>query len=271
VKQIGTLAMHAINRGLQFFFGCYFTLQSGFLCAQELNQLQYITENYPPFNYEEGGVLRGEAVELLIAASALAGSPVYARDILLQPWARAFHNALEGPKRVLFSTTRTPEREALFKWAGPIGTNHIVLVGKKASNIRLDDIRQLDRYRVGAVRDDVGELFLRDLHLEKTIITLGVQPESIAKMLQSGRIDLWVYGESSAFNLLKNIGAKRQDYEVIRTLKSLELYYAFSADVSDALVKQLQDAIDSIKGEPTHPEITPRKSQLYPPQDTPPT
>ena len=232
--------------------------------AQELNQLQYITENYPPYNYEENGVLRGEAIELLIAATALAGSPVHARDVLLQPWARAFHNALEGPNRVLFSTTRTPEREALFKWAGPIGTNHIVLVGKKARHIRLDELTQLDRYRVGAVRDDVGELFLRDLHLEKTIITLGVQPESIAKMLESGRIDLWVYGESSAFNVLKQIGAKTQDYEVVHVLQTLELYYAFSADVDEKLVQQLQAAIDTIKGASPQPTITPKKSQLYP-------
>lgn len=252
---------------LLYLLACIALLGAPRLNAQSLNQLEYITESYPPYNYEENGMVRGEAVELLIAATSLAGSPVLARNILLQPWARAFHNALEGPNRVLFSTTRTPEREALFKWAGPIGTNHIVLVGKKARGIRIDSLSQLDRYRIGAVRDDVGELSLRELHLEKTIITLGVQPESIAKMLQSGRIDLWVYGESSAFDVLKSIGAKLTDYEVVYVLKTLDLYYAFSADVDDALVEQLQDAIDTIRGKQVTPQITPRKTQLYSPQN----
>lgn len=92
-------------------------------------------------------------------------------------------------------------------------------------------------------------------------------------MLQSNRIDLWIYGESSAFNVLKRTGADLADYEVVEVLKSLDLYFAFSADIDDALVKQLQNAIDTIKGavpaesapaEPT-PEKTmaPSKSQLY--------
>ncbi|UTA47192.1 transporter substrate-binding domain-containing protein [Simiduia sp. 21SJ11W-1] len=229
-----------------------------------MNELEYITENYPPFNYEEQGVLKGEAVELLIAATALAGSPITARDILMQPWARAFHNVLEGPNRVLFSTTRTPERENLFKWAGPIGSNHIVLVGKKSRNITLNDLADLNKYRVGAVRDDVGELFLRDLQLEKTIITLGVQPESIAKMLQSNRVDLWIYGESSAFNVLKRTGATPSDYTVVKVLKSLELYYAFSRDVDDRLVQELQAAIETIKGaQQTPTQAKSVQSQLY--------
>ncbi len=258
-----------IFKSLSFTLLLTVSLASPLAKSQTLSDLQYITENYPPFNYEEQGVLKGEAVELLIAATALAGSPVNARDISLQPWARAFHNALEGPNRVLFSTTRTPEREALFKWAGPIGNNHIVLIGKKSRNIKLNSLQELDHFRVGAVRDDVGELFLRDLRLEKTIITLGVQPESIAKMLQSGRVDLWAYGESSALKLLKQIGAKASDYEVVYVLQSMELYYAFSADVDDALVKQLQDSIDTIRGLHPTSEFKPQKSQLYLQPDSP--
>lgn len=241
--------------------------------GETLADLEYITENYPPFNYVEGGVLRGEAVDLLLSATALSGNPIRARDISVQPWARAFHNALEGPNRVLFSTTRTPERERLFKWAGPIGSNHVVLMAKKSSNIKLNSLKELERYKVGAIRDDVGKLFLRELHLEKSIITLGVQPDSIAKMLQSGRVDLWAYGESSAKDTLKKIGAKVADYEVVRVLKTLDLYFAFSQDVPDKLVAEFQQAIDTIRGgEAQHnAPAEARDSQLYKPREQPDT
>ncbi|BFM10510.1 transporter substrate-binding domain-containing protein [Simiduia litorea] len=244
---------------------CLTILWSAPLFAVELDELEYITENYPPFNYVEGGVLRGEAVELLIAATALAGHPIIAKNIQVQPWARAFHNTLEGNNRVLFSTTRTAERENLFQWVGPIGQNHVVLIAKRSRGIKLKSLDGLDRFKVGAVRDDVGELFLRELHLEKTIITLGVQPDSIAKMLESGRIDLWAYGESSALQTLKSIGANPRDYEVARVLRTLDLYYAFNRDIEPRLVKQLQAAIDTIKGDEANKmkEFKSRNSQLY--------
>lgn len=254
-------------KSIRIWYWCCITLLAlpALSHSDTLADLEYITENYPPFNYVEGGVLRGEAVDLLLSATALSGNPIRARDISVQPWARAFHNALEGPNRVLFSTTRTPERERLFKWAGPIGSNHVVLVAKRSSNIRLDTLAELERYKVGAIRDDVGELFLRELHLEKSIITLGVQPDSIAKMLQSGRVDLWAYGESSAKDTLKKIGAKISDYEVVRVLKTLDLYYAFSQDVPDKLVAELQAAIDTIRGGEAmnRAPAEARESQLY--------
>lgn len=238
------------------------------VAGPQLNQLEYITEDYPPFNYVEDGRLKGIAVELLVAATALAGSPVQVKDIRIQPWARAFHNTLEGPSRVLFSTTRTAARETLFKWVGPIGSNHVVLLAKKSRAIRIDNLQQLNHYRIGAIRDDVGELFLRDLHLENAIISLGVTANSIAKMLQSDRIDLWAYGESSALQTLTSIGAHSDDYHVVYILKTLELYYAFSRDVEDKLVNQLQIAIDQLRAlninKPSR--IIPKASPNSPPE-----
>ena len=36
------------------------------------------------------------------------------------PWARAYTYGLEKPQHCVFSTSRTAEREALFKWVGPV-------------------------------------------------------------------------------------------------------------------------------------------------------
>lgn len=263
---ITVIGQRLITGPFTFLFFLLFTLPIALTAhALELDELEYITENYPPFNYVEGGVLRGEAVELLISATALAGHPITARDIAVQPWARGFHNTLEGRNRVLFSTTRTPERENLFQWAGPIGENHVVLIAKRKREIKLNNLDALDKFKIGAIRDDVAELFLREMRLEKAIITLGVQPDSIAKMLQSDRIDIWAYGESSALQTLKSIGANPKDYEVVSTLKTLSLYFAFSRDVDPRLVKQLQAAIDAINGGPEDDSHTfkARRTQLY--------
>lgn len=215
--------------------------------ATELNELNYITEISPPYNYRVDGELTGYAVELLLSATALAGRPIERQQINVQPWARAYRTLLEGPNCVLFSMTRTPEREALFKWAGPIGDDHVVLLAKKSLALDEGALGSLSGLRIGAIRNDVGELYLREQGLVNGQLILGVQPEHIAKMLVSDRLDLWAYDEYGARLTLGQIGADPDDYKVVRVLKSLQLYFAFSKDVDDRLVNEMQAAIDQLK------------------------
>jgi polar amino acid transport system substrate-binding protein len=82
--------------------------------ALSLAQLEYLTEDYPPYNYLQEGRLVGPSVEIVEAATLLAGSPVTRAQIKVQPWSRAYRDALRGPNRVLFATTRTRDRESQF-------------------------------------------------------------------------------------------------------------------------------------------------------------
>src|SRR5574343_704797 len=82
------------------------------------------TEELPPLNYQDGGQVSGFATELLQAVMQQAG---YSVDIQLMPWARAYRLVMEGPDRVIYSITRTPQREPLFHWVGPISPRQIKL------------------------------------------------------------------------------------------------------------------------------------------------
>lgn len=221
---------------------------------EQLNQLEFLTEDYPPYNYlDASGELRGIAVEMLLAATALAGSPVRREDIKLRPWARAYHETLTGPNRVLFATTRTPIREALFKWAGPISRDHAVLLARKASGIVFNGFESLMPYTFGAVRDDASEYFVRDLQLPGLKLILGNSTESMAKMLASGRIDLWACDEHGGWQILAAIGANTQDFIQVATLQPRALYFAFSHDVDERLVQQLQLALDTLSSKSQAP------------------
>ena len=76
--------------------------------------LSYLTEAYPPYNYSDDNILRGIAVDLLVSASQHTRQPVSRGEIRLQPWPRAYRTVLNKANTVLFSTTRTEEREKLF-------------------------------------------------------------------------------------------------------------------------------------------------------------
>ena len=214
------------------------------LSETALNQLRYITEHSPPYNFVENGELKGPAVDLLLAATKIAGSPVTRCAILVQPWARAYSNTLEGPNTVLFNTIRTKERETLFKWAGPTGSEKYLLIAKKSRRIIIHSSTDLSNYRIGAVRDDAGEFYLNELNVPTEKLTLAVNVNSLGKMLNAGRIDMWAFGEDGWQQSLKESNIRPDDYEAVFVLKKNDYYFAFSLDVDDTLVEQMQQGID---------------------------
>ncbi len=81
--------------------------------------LTYYTEQFPPYNYQENGTLKGVAVDLLGEITGKMGSRVTPDQVHLVPWTEGYQAALTRKNTVLFSTYRLTEREQSFKWAKP--------------------------------------------------------------------------------------------------------------------------------------------------------
>ena len=81
--------------------------------------LTLTTEDYPPFNIVDPktGVVTGVATEKVQEMMRRADQRY---TITPFPWSRAFQMGQKVPNTCVFSTTRTPERENLFKWVGPL-------------------------------------------------------------------------------------------------------------------------------------------------------
>ncbi|TMX45807.1 transporter substrate-binding domain-containing protein [Vibrio sp. Hep-1b-8] len=215
--------------------------------GRELNQLNYLTEQYPPYNYQNDGVVQGIAVDVLAAASAHIESPVGLEAIQVQPWPRAYRTALIKPNTVLFSTTRTKLREHIFQWAGPISTTRIVVLAKRSRNIVINQTIALAQYRIGVIRDDVGEQLLLELGVPRDSMIESSVPDMLASQLAKDRIDLWAYEENVAKWWLKSAGYSTEEYEVVHVLREGELYFAFNLEVDRKLVSQLQKGVDALK------------------------
>jgi polar amino acid transport system substrate-binding protein len=220
------------------------TLLSYTSAAQDFSNLNIMTEDFPPFNYLKNDQPSGRAVDMLIKASAAVGKPISKEQIHLITWARAYQTVLSGPNALLFSMTRTEARENLFKWAGPIGQNRVVIWAKKSSGIgKINDLTTLTE-RIGIVRDTVGDQLIIAAGVPDEQLVRNSKPDGAAKMLASGRVKLWAYSENSAIQQLNDIGENIDDYEIAYILKSKDLYFAFSKDVDDAVVQLLQKGID---------------------------
>ncbi|MFZ3148759.1 MAG: ABC transporter substrate-binding protein [Methanothrix sp.] len=211
------------------------------------SDLTYITEQFPPYNYLEDGKLRGISVDLLEKAWENMGVNLNRSVIQLLPWKEGYQETLDKTNIVLFSTARLPQREQLFKWAGPIGPIRNVLLAKRDKNISITAPEDLEKYRIGAINDDSAVQMLLDKGVKKEDLVLETASRPIIKMLQNGSLDAWAYGDVAGIWLIQETCANSSDFMVAYEFGQTDYYYAFNRATPDSIVQSFQQAIDRIK------------------------
>jgi len=234
---------------LRIFYICLIISLSGVsvTIAQEVDNLTLMTEEYPPFNYSENGQLKGFAVDLMVLMLKKAGSDLGRDDIRIMPWSNAYNQTLKRDNSVLFAMSRTPSRENLFKWVGPIAVNRVSLIAPKDKNIRIDAIDAARKYKIGVIRDDSGEALLIQTGIGPDAIEQVASAPSLARMLAANRIDLVSYSDISFNRVLKDLGFSPGDYEVAFVLDEVPAFYAFNKNISDKVIEKLQSVLDNLK------------------------
>ena len=243
---------------------CFFcSLISWVAVAQTLQHLTLVTEDNPPFNYLDGGKPAGLSVDLLVNVADLLNTPISGEKIQFLAWRDAFTLARNAPSHLLISAVRTPEREALFKWAGPIGKDEFVLLGKKS---RLEKLARLDGLRIATLLDDASEKLLRDIQPFNFTIWLTHTSGQLVRLLDQDKVDLVAYSQAGAHHRIRQLGLASSDYVILQTLASLDIYFAFSLDTDDILVRQVQAAIDSLtfSDQMQSIQFESKPSQFYP-------
>lgn len=213
-----------------------------------------ITEDSGPGNRLESGRPSGFNVEVV---RELLRRVNHADNIQIFPWARGYQMLQNEPHIALFSTTRTPEREALFKWVGPTNVNTWVLYKKKGNALKitsLDDARKVGA--IGVLRDDAKHKYLLDNGFTNVDpVNLGMQN---AQKLQGGRIDLWLTANLGFVAETEKAGIDMAQFEQVLVLRRHYLYIALSKETPDTTVHTWQAALDAMKKDGTYKAILSR-------------
>ncbi|WP_092826454.1 substrate-binding periplasmic protein [Vreelandella subterranea] len=190
------------------------------------------TEDYPPFNYpSEQGQIIGSATQVLRAA--LHAADVDAEFRLL-PWARAYTAARLREQNCVYSTTRTTEREALFRWAGPLVVNEWAAFSLEGQDIKASSIQELADFRVGSFREDAVGNHVAAQGVE--VLRAPNERENLAR-LNAGLVDVIVTGKATG-EFLAN--AENVALNHLFTFYRAPLYLACHPSVSRNLIKRLQ-------------------------------
>lgn len=207
-----------------------------------------ITENLPPLNFaDDSGIAQGFSVELLRLMTGLAGVRL---ELQVLPWQRAMQVAEATPHSVLFSLTRLPEREPLFQWVGPIAQRRILLYRLASRNdLSLSQLGDLGSARIGVVRDSAADRQLQAAGLKPgQQLEQGLDDATNVRKLLAGRMEYVALLDWAAAWNLRQLQLPYATLQPALELDATKAYhYGLRPDADPALVKRLQQALDTLK------------------------
>ena len=223
---------------------CAFALAAGSAFSTELT---IVTEELPPLNYASHGVATGYSTEVLEAVLREANIK---STVNILPWARAYYLATTQPNTLIFSTTRTAERENFFEWIGPISSRQIYLYKLKSrKDIEVKTVADSVQYKIGLIREMAsGNAFLKNNTVPDNVIDYAPTAESNVKKLLIGRVDLIISQDWSAAYQMKKENRDPNELEQVLLLEDKSSYYfALNKQSDPLLVQKIRKAFDKVK------------------------
>ncbi len=199
--------------------------------------ITFVTEEYAPFNYSEGGEIKGIAVEQVRQIAEASGIS-YQMEIM--PWARALMLAERQDGHCVFTTGHTPERHAKFHWVEPLLRDQMVMIKRKGGPIVATTLEQARAFRIGSQRGDIGFDVLKQLGF--TDIDLASDIEITLGKLRSGRIDLMPTSVKTYDKLI----ADGQPIERAMLMDGQVYGIACNRSVPEETIRALQQALDAL-------------------------
>ncbi|MEA2051135.1 MAG: ABC transporter substrate-binding protein [Campylobacterota bacterium] len=208
--------------------------------------LKLLTEDYKPISFQKAnGEVDGLAIDIV---KEIMKRLELKQEITLLDWKKAYELTKDKPNYVLFSAGKTKEREALFKWVGPIfnSVNSFYTKSDYKGNItNFNEAKKLDDIIV--YRDSFNQQTLESAgfkNLEKTtkyenmIDRLLIIPETV---IASSPIIIKAYMDKRDYpmNLIKRHA----------NIISLGNYIMFSKSTPDAIINQWQKVLDDMTKE----------------------
>lgn len=205
------------------------------------------TENLPPLNFQGKGRPQGFSVELLRLMAAGAG---LALQLQVLPWQRAMQQAEGQAASVLFSLTRTPEREPQFQWVGPIAQRRI-LIYRLASrpDLKLAQLGDLGDGRIGVVRESAADRQLQAAGLKPGVqLEQGLDDATNLRKLLAGRMEyITLLDWAAAWNLRQLKLPYDTLHAVMEQDTARSYWYGLRPDTEPELARRLQAELDAIK------------------------
>jgi polar amino acid transport system substrate-binding protein len=155
---------------------------------------------------------------------------------------------------VLFSAERTPEREGLFHWVGPVGRNSAILYARKGSGIRISSLDEARKVvAIGTTTDWFTEQQLKREGFNNLLSS--PDPRDNVRQLMNGEAQLAVFTDITVPEIVREAGYRMSDLEPVFTVGRTYFYIALSRDTPAEVVASWQATLDRLKQDGTFARI----------------
>jgi polar amino acid transport system substrate-binding protein len=210
------------------------------------NDIRIVTEHLPPYQIAENGRMVGGS-SYLIMEEVL--KRVNIKDVSeVMPWARAYEMGLSRDNTIIYSITRSPERELLFNWIRQLHHMEYSFFSTKTNKkLNIKTIENALNYRAVAVRKSFEASSLKRLgFIEGKNLILVVDYFTAWQMLKVGRADI-TYANAPILEL-SNMNSslfKRQG----GVIEKFQLYVAANINTDKKTINNLSSAFHSVKAD----------------------
>ncbi|WP_299071734.1 ABC transporter substrate-binding protein [uncultured Paraglaciecola sp.] len=206
--------------------------------------ITFYTESYPPANYMENDELVGITVESLKLMWAEQG--INEQDIQLVPWSRGYRNVLQTSNSALFTMSKTPAREHLFKWVGPIFNSMHVLVAKKSAQLKFENFGEIIGHSVVTLKGEVSEIILKQVGFQDFNMAKASSMERAFRMLESDRVEMMMTSVHGFQHIVELLKIDQSKYQQVWQIEKIGNYIAFNINTPDSVIQSYQQAFDNL-------------------------
>ena len=199
-----------------------------------VSRVRLVADPYPPYQYEEGGSVRGVDHDIITEAFKVRGIRT---ETALYSWDGCIAQMEEEKADGIFQITRTPQRARRFIFSHQLRTAATLFFKKKGLCIALDGPAEpvffLQDHKIGVLSGYSYDPVIDDLSGEQKVEKQS--SESLLYGLSAGEFDLALMDIGVAACLMRNLRIEGLDsvpgYEITR-----QLYVAFRKDLMELAV-----------------------------------
>ncbi len=199
--------------------------------------LTLLTEENHPYSLTNASTGKIEGITVDMVANLMQSTNIEF-SLSSLPWQRAFRKAQIDSNTCAFPANRTPEREELFQWVGPLHLGGWAIYKRPGSDINIENTEDILAYTItGKMGSPSVDSVENATGVE--VIKAG-NDETAARLLYHGRADLWVSGVLDGPYAARKAGLPTPELALL--WRPADLSLACSKNTDPSLIKRLNQA-----------------------------
>lgn len=240
---------HHYQRLLLALIGLSLLLLSDCVCAHNLKI--YCDEDYPVQFFDKQGRLTGMSIDIVQEIQKRLNIN---DTIQVVPWARGLDKLNNEPNTMLLTMARTPERESMYQWIGPVVVVEYGLYGKSSTHYTIQTLEDAKKvHLIGVYRNDIRDQTLTRLGF--TNLDRAASNVSSFKKLMIGRVDLVADTRLGAESQAVALGYQASDVKLVLPLFKTYLYFGVSKSTDRYIVARWNAVLEGMKKDKTFLKI----------------